>query len=206
MSVVLRPPDALPRPPAASAAGAVVAVGAAGAVRAGGVARALTPSATTIRCGKCGGSRPAGHAHCYSCGAKLTGRAERTGRHLPGLRWHSVQAGWRALRRVLPKRRPAANDGQPVVHARTFGDRVARWYVTLSAVGAMAWVVWGGPAVFPASAAGGLATPSEACAWIDAQRVQLTGEATRLVEAQRGGIAQRLGELAVAVGSSPAPR
>ena len=117
-----------------------------------------------------------------------------------------MQAGWRALGRVLPKRTPAANSGQPVLHVRTFGDRVARWYVMLSAVGAMAWLVWGSPSVLPASAAGGLATPSEACAWIDAQRVQLTGEATRLVEAQRGGIAQRLGDLAVAVGSSSAPR
>ena len=202
MSVVLRPPDLATRTPVAP----VAQVPSVAPVRPVAGVRPLTPSATTIRCGKCGGSRPVGHAHCYSCGAKLTGRAERSGRRLPALRWHSVQAGWRALGRVLPKRVPATNSGQPVLHARTFGDRVARWYVTLSAVGAMAWLVWGGASVVPASAAGGLTTPSEACAWIDAQRVQLTGEATRLVEAQRGGIAQRLGDLAVAVGSSSAPR
>ena len=194
MSVVLRPPDALPRPPAASAAGAVGAV------------RVLTPSATTIRCGKCGGARPVGHAHCFTCGAKLTGRAVKSGRRLLTPSWSAVRAwdGWRVLRRIVPGRESAAVAGHPVVELRSFGDRVARWYTSLSAVGAIAWFVWGGS--LPISAAGGLVTPSEACAWIDSQRAQLTGEAARVVDAQRGGVAQRLGELAAVVGSGASAR
>ena len=197
MSVVLRSPDALPRPPAAQAVGVVRSVG----------APALTPTATTIRCGRCGGSRPVGHAHCYACGAKLTGRAER-GRRLSRPSWSALRAwrGWSALRRALPLGRPATVSGQPVMEQRTFGDRAARWYVGLTAAGALAWFVWGGTAATTVGASAGIATPSEACAWIDAQRVQLTGEAARLVDAQRGGIAQRLGELAAVVGAGSAAR
>ena len=90
-----------------------------------------------------------------------------------------------------------------MVERRTFGDRVARWYAGVSVVGAVAWLVWGGSIAAPPVA---LATPSQACAWVDAQRVQLTGEAVKLVEAQRGGVAQRLGELAAVVGSGSAAR
>ena len=109
------------------------------------------------------------------------------------------------MRRALTSgRRPSGGWGTPVFEQRTFGDRMARWYVGGTAVAAVAWLVWGGSAA--PVAASGLATPSEACAWVDAQRVQLTSEAARLVAAQRGGVAQRLGELAVMVGSGSTAR
>ena len=187
MSVVLKSPEAAVRPPVALTGGAT------------GV-RALTPSQTTIRCGRCAGSRPVGHAHCYTCGAKLTGRAV-TGRRMPAVSWGAVRAwsGWTGVRRALTPRSRSRLSGEfGLVERRTFGDRVARWYAGASVVGAVAWLVWGGAIAAPSAA---LATPSEACAWVDAQRVQLTGEAAKVVEAQRGGVAQRLGELAALVGS-----
>jgi hypothetical protein len=185
-----------------------------------GAPRAVSPvgqgsapvrSQTVIRCGRCGGSRPVGHAHCYACGARLTGRGEKRGRRVGLPSWSGVRswAGWAkvgAAARLFTRRpRITGFDGR-TVEFRTWGDRAARWYVALSVVGVAAWFVAGPAVILPvrADSAGGAGVvsvgPSEACAWMDGQRVQLMGEAGRLTETQRGELARRLGELAAAVG------
>lgn len=167
----------------------------------------LTPSQTVIRCGKCGGSRPAGHAHCYACGARLTGQMEKRGRvRLPN--WSEVR-GWPVLGRagqLFSRRARVVSYGTPVLELRTWGDKAARWYVALSIMAVAAWYVASASLALPARADGSggvgavVVSPSEACAWMDGQRVQLTNEAGRRLDAARGEMARRLGELAAVVG------
>ena len=149
-----------------------------------------------------------GHAHCYTCGARLTGRAEKGARvRLPSVRALRAWPGWAKLGAVsgVFSRRASVKgyDGRPVA-LRTWGDRVARWYVTLSVVGVAMWLLAGPSVGLPASASGaiGAVGTSEACAWVDGQRVQLMGEAGRLLEAPRGEVARRLGELSAAVAAT----
>ena len=167
-------------------------------------------SQTVIRCGKCGGSRPVGHAHCYACGARLTGRVEK-GRRVRLPSWSGARgwAGWAKIGvagRLFSRRsRMTGYDGR-AIELRTWGDRAARWYVALSVVGVAAWFVAGPTVAMPVRADGVVGAssvmvgPSEACAWVDGQRVHLMAEAGRLTETPRGEIARRLGELAAVVG------
>lgn len=117
-------------------------------------------------------------------------------------------AGRLFSRRARPAAVAVGYGGRPV-QVRTFGDRAARMYVAISMVGVAAWFVAGPGGGLPVQASGALGIgvgsaalasgPSEACAWVDGQRVQLMGEAGRVVEAQRGELARRLGELALLV-------
>ena len=166
---------------------------------------------SVIRCTKCGSSRPAGHVHCYACGAKLGVPAHAA--WLAPLRALVGVAGsaGTAVRRLIPPRRHAAALNPPpftVVpsptmsfvnrpfQGRTRIDRVARWYMTLSLAAAGLWYV-----ATPHTVPTAVAAPTEACTWLDTQRAQLTAEAGRLADPYRPAVAQRLADLASLVGS-----
>ena len=143
-----------------------------------------------VACVKCGEGRPAAHLHCYVCGRPLGGAQGR-------LAWLSRSREWRvwapvrwALRRM---RRPDARAyGMPRPQPRTMGDRVARWYAYLSAAALAFWFFGGASRLTPAA----VSAPTEACIWLDTQRLQLTGDAGRLAAEQRDEMAQRLSDLA----------
>ena len=169
--------------------------------------------AAIVRCTRCGVSRPAGHVHCYACGAKL-GMPSRASWSRP---LHAfVRAAAATMRRFAPARHGSAPSTPPpftVVppppHAMPFGqrplkarsrfDRFARWYMALSLAAVGVWYV-ATPHTIPTAAA----SPSEACTWLDTQRAQLTAEAGRLAEPYRPTVAQRLADLAGWVGQAGA--
>ena len=164
--------------------------------------------AAIVRCTRCGVSRPAGHVHCYACGAKL-GTPSRAARTAP-LQWFARFAA-ATVRRIAPVRRRAAPVTPPPftvmppptmpfaqrpLKVRTRFDRLARWYMALTLAAVGLWYV-ATPHTIPAAAA----SPSEACAWLDSQRAHLTAEAGRLADPYRPTIAQRLADLAGWVGA-----
>lgn len=153
---------------------------------------ALTRRAGAV-CVRCGEARPAGHVHCYVCGRRI---AAVTGR----LAWLRGAREWRVwapaqwvLRRPLRRQPLAPGYGVPRLQLRTWGDRTARWYTYLSLAVIALWTFAGPARVMPAAAA---YTPTEACTWLDTQRVQATGELERMTAPQRQELAQRLSELA----------
>jgi hypothetical protein len=169
---------------------------------------------SVIRCAKCGASRPAGHLHCYACGTKL-GVPPR-GKWMTPLHTLASSAGLvgAAFQRLARSRRavpattpppftivppPTLPFSQRPLQLRSRTDRIARWYMTLSLAAAGVWYV-ATPHTIPTAAA----SPSEACAWLDSQRAQLTAEAGRLADPYRPAIAQRLADLATLVGSRTA--
>ena len=162
---------------------------------------------SVIRCAKCGASRPAGHVHCYACGAKL-GVPPRA-KWIAPLRTLAGTAAATFQRFVRPRRAPAATTPPPFtivpptlplsqrpLQLRSRTDRIARWYMTLSLAAVGVWYV-----ATPHTVPTAVAAPREACAWLDTQRQQLTAEAVRLADPYRPMIAQRLADLATLVGS-----
>lgn len=173
---------------------------------------------SVVRCAPCGVSRPAGHVHCYACGRKLGVPLKK----VPAWGGLMRSAGWvrgrveRLVRKAPPRAAVAgAGIGAPVgptplvlmpmpsrpLEARTWGDRAARWYAALSALGVAAWLLVGRPVTVPAACTPGAATSNQACTWLDTQRTQVLGEVGKVAEAQRPVVAARLADLAALVGS-----
>jgi hypothetical protein len=92
-----------------------------------------------------------------------------------------------------------------VVDGRTWGDRMARWYVGVTAVGVAVWLGTGQAVTVPAACAP-VEAPTEACVWLDGQRSQLQREVGKVADTQRPFVAQRLSDLASLVGSGAAAR
>ena len=172
---------------------------------------------SVISCGKCGVSRPAGHLHCFACGARLDGRVSGAGklgsvRQRASALFATVRRGSGAtIRRLLvrmPKAPRSPRQGSltktyapPVFRRRTWGDRIARGYVYASFAAVSLWFVAGSNGAVPVAAG---APVTEACAWVDTQRLHILAEAGRAADTHRPGIAQRLVELAGLVGSRTA--
>lgn len=202
---------------------AVSTIGMAAGMAAAPAAPAVPSRSAVVRCERCGVSRPAGHAYCYACGRLLGAR----GRQGPG--WGGVvrtaERAWAGLSGLtwLPRRKPPLAAQTPISsqvqlmplpvrpmrlpEARTFTDRAARWYVGLTVVAVGMWLGTGQAVTVPAACApvsSGAQAPSEACAWVDAQRTVVQREVGKVADAQRPVVAQRLAELAALVGSSGA--
>ncbi len=175
---------------------------------------------SVISCGKCGVSRPAGHLHCFACGARLDGRVSGAGklgsvRQRASALFATVRRGSGAVTRRLrlwtpqaPRAPRSPRQGSltstyatPVFQRRTWGDRIARGYVYASFAAVSLWFVAGSNGAVPVAAD---APVTEACAWVDTQRLHLMAEAGRVADTHRPGIAPRLVELAGLVGSRTA--
>lgn len=163
---------------------------------------------SVIRCARCGASRPAGHVHCYACGTKL-GVPPRS-KWIAPLRTIAGGVASTFQRLTRPRRAAPATTpptftvvppptlpfSQRPLQLRSRTDRIARWYMTLSLAAAGIWYI-----ATPHTVPTAVAAPSEACAWLDTQREQVTAEAARLADPYRPAIAQRLADLATLVGS-----
>jgi hypothetical protein len=136
--------------------------------------RASAAPVGDVKCASCGAFRPAAHTYCSFCGAKLgAGDAASRVRRLRWLRWTGLP--------LLSARLSAWRRRPHDLETRTWVDRVARAYLSLSLVAVTLWLASaGGDLSAVRAVAPGV--QAQVSTWLDEQRAHVAQGLTRLAE------------------------